>query len=198
MELDSGLGPVSGVTPQMYMSKMDGDLTPQQLSKYTEHSLRRLAPLFPSFPLSFSLSSLRPSFFFLPFLFYMIFPFSFSSFLSFPFLSFSFSFLSFLSFSFLFPFLFLSFSLSSLSSTIFSPPSELGAAPKSRPASGLFVPLAPCFDAAPIASPRRHAQRRARAPAVHDERAARLLPHARARAAARARTPPRRTAGSSS
>ena len=107
MELDSGLGPgpVSGVTPQMYMSKMDGDLTPQQLSKYTEHSLRRLAPLFPSFPLSFSLSSLRPSFFFLPFLFYMIFPFSFSSFLSFPFL-----FLLFSLFSFFFPFFSLSFS----------------------------------------------------------------------------------------
>ena len=108
MELDSGLGPVSGVTPQMYMSKMDGDLTPQQLSKYTEHSLRRLAPLFPSFPLSFSLSSLRPSFFFLPFLFYMIFPFSFSSFLSFPFLFLLFSLFSFffLSFPFPFPFLF--------------------------------------------------------------------------------------------
>ena len=44
MELDSGLGPgpVSGVTPQMYMSKMDGDLTPQQLSKFTEHSIRQL------------------------------------------------------------------------------------------------------------------------------------------------------------
>ena len=90
------------------MSKMDGDLTPQQLSKYTEHSLRRLAPLFPSFPLSFSLSSLRPSFFFLPFLFYMIFPFSFSSFLSFPFLFLLFSLFSFffLSFPFPFPFLF--------------------------------------------------------------------------------------------